>query len=121
MYNSSTKKLKAVLVAILAIVLLVNAVLPMTVMGSSKKNTGDYQYYVIKSGDTLTRIAKTHGVTVSDIMTRTPKMVSPRTKITEIQNIMHRHKIHSVLVTDKEHHLLGIVDSYAASLMEEKK
>lgn len=69
MYNSSTKKLKAVLVAILAIVLLVNAVLPMTVMGSSKKNTGDYQYYVIKSGDTLTRIAKTHGVTVSDIMT----------------------------------------------------
>ena len=44
MYNSSTKKLKAVLVAILAIVLLVNAVLPMTVMGSSKKNTGDYQY-----------------------------------------------------------------------------
>lgn len=69
MYNSSTKKLKAVLVAILAIVLLVNAVLPMTVMGSSKKNIGDYQYYVIKSGDTLTRIAKTHGVTVSDIMT----------------------------------------------------
>lgn len=69
MYNSSTKKLKAVLVAILAIVLLVNAVLPMTVMGSSKKNSGDYQYYVIKSGDTLTRIAKTHGVTVSDIMT----------------------------------------------------
>lgn len=69
MFNSSTKKLKAVLVAILAIVLLVNAVLPMTVMGSSKKNTGDYQYYAIKSGDTLTRIAKTHGVTVSDIMT----------------------------------------------------
>ena len=69
MFNSSTKKLKAVLVAVLAIVLLVNAVLPMTVMGSSKKNSGDYQYYVIKSGDTLTRIAKTHGVTVSDIMT----------------------------------------------------
>lgn len=69
MYNSSTKKLKAVLVAILAIVLLVNAVLPMTVMGSSREDTGDYQYYVIKSGDTLTRIAKTHGVTVSDIMT----------------------------------------------------
>ena len=69
MYNSSTKKLKAVLVAVLATVLLVNAVLPMTVMGSSKKNSGDYQYYVIKSGDTLTRIAKTHGVTVSDIMT----------------------------------------------------
>lgn len=54
--------------------------------------------------------------TVSDIMTRTPKMVSPKTKITEIQRIMHRNKIHSVLVTDKGGHLLGIVDSYAASL-----
>ena len=59
--------------------------------------------------------------TVSDIMTRTPKMVSPKTKITEIQRVMHRNKIHSVLVTDKDHHLLGIVDSYAASLMEDKK
>lgn len=54
-------------------------------------------------------------------MTRTPKMVSPKTKITEIQRVMHRNKIHSVLVTDKDHHLLGIVDSYAASLMEDKK
>ena len=54
---------------------------------------------------------------VSDIMTPTPKMVSPATKITEIQSIMHKHKIHSVLVTDKSKHLLGIVDSYAASLM----
>ena len=54
---------------------------------------------------------------VSDIMTPTPKMVSPSTKITEVQRIMHKHKIHSVLVTDKNQHLLGIVDSYAASLM----
>jgi len=69
MYNSSTKKLKAVLVAVLAIILLVNAVLPMTVMGSSRDESADYQYYVIKSGDTLTRIAKSYGVTVSDIMT----------------------------------------------------
>ena len=69
MYNSSTKNLKAVLVAVLALVLLVNAVLPMTVMGSGRDTGTDYQYYVIKSGDTLTRIAKNHGVTVSDIMT----------------------------------------------------
>lgn len=55
--------------------------------------------------------------TVSDIMTKEPKKVSPKTKITEIQRIMHRNKIHSVLVTDKENHLLGIVDSYAAALM----
>lgn len=54
---------------------------------------------------------------VSDIMTREPKMVSAKTKLSEIQRIMHQHKIHSVLVTDKERRLLGIVDSYAASAM----
>lgn len=55
--------------------------------------------------------------TVADIMTRQPKTVPPKTKITEVQKIMHRHKIHSVLVTDSKNHLLGIVDSYAAALM----
>lgn len=55
--------------------------------------------------------------TVSDIMTRTPKMVAPTTKIMEIQRLMHQYKIHSVLVTDEQQHLLGVVDSYAATLM----
>jgi arabinose-5-phosphate isomerase len=57
--------------------------------------------------------------TVSEIMTRTPKIVSPTTKVTEIQRVMHQYKIHSVLVCDKEKHLLGIVDSYAASLLNQ--
>ena len=51
--------------------------------------------------------------TVSDIMTKTPKLVLPTTKITEIQRIMHNHKIHTVLVVDEEKHLLGVVDHYA--------
>ena len=55
--------------------------------------------------------------TVADIMTRQPKTVPPNTKITEVQEIMYLHKIHSVLVTDDKNHLLGIVDSYAAALM----
>lgn len=49
---------------------------------------------------------------VSDIMTYTPKMVAPNTKISEIQKIMNKYKIHSVLVVDEEKHLLGIVDHY---------
>ena len=49
--------------------------------------------------------------TVSDIMTRQPKTVSPDTKVTEIQRIMQRHNIHSMLVVDAEGHLLGIIDS----------
>ncbi|MBO5611570.1 MAG: KpsF/GutQ family sugar-phosphate isomerase [Prevotella sp.] len=50
--------------------------------------------------------------TVSDIMTTTPKCVPTTMKITEIQEIMHKHKIHSVLVTDEEKHLVGVVDHY---------
>ena len=40
--------------------------------------------------------------TVADIMTREPKTVLPNVKVSEIQRIMHRYKIHSVLVCDKE-------------------
>ena len=54
--------------------------------------------------------------TVSDIMTRTPKIVSPQTKISEVQKLMNKHKIHNVLVSDGEGHLLGIVDRYACVL-----
>lgn len=55
--------------------------------------------------------------TVADIMSREPKTVLPNVKVSEIQRIMHRYKIHSVLVCDKEKHLLGIVDSYASSML----
>ena len=54
--------------------------------------------------------------TVSDIMTRNPKMVLPDTKITEIQQIMHKHKVHTVLVVDKDRHLLGVVDHYSCMI-----
>ena len=49
---------------------------------------------------------------VSDIMTTTPKVVTRTTKISEIQAIMNKYKIHSVLVVDDDKHLLGIVDHY---------
>ncbi len=55
--------------------------------------------------------------TVADIMTREPKTVLPNVKVSEIQRIMHKFKIHSVLVCDKDKHLLGIVDSYASSML----
>jgi len=54
--------------------------------------------------------------TVQDIMTTTPKTVCPQTKITEIQRIMQKHKIHSVLVVDNDHHLLGVVDHYSCMI-----
>lgn len=54
--------------------------------------------------------------TVSDIMTRTPKVVSPQTKISDVQNMMNKYKVHSVLVVDDDNHLLGVVDHYSCML-----
>lgn len=54
--------------------------------------------------------------TVADIMTRTPKMVSPDTKISEVQKVMNKYKVHSVLVVDEHNHLLGVVDHYSCML-----
>ena len=54
--------------------------------------------------------------TVSDIMTKEPKVVLPTTKITEIQQIMQQNKVHTVLVCDAERHFLGVVDHYSCML-----
>ena len=54
--------------------------------------------------------------TVSDIMTRTPKTVRPDTKIAEIQGIMNKYKVHSVLVIDDDNRLLGVVDHYSCMI-----
>ena len=60
--------------------------------------------------------AKFFDHTVSDIMTRTPKTVKADTKITEIQRIMNKYKVHSVLVVDGDNHLLGVVDHYSCMI-----
>lgn len=55
-------------------------------------------------------------VTVADVMTHSPKCVRENMKISEIQHLMHQNKIHAVLVTDEESHLIGIVDSFSCML-----
>ena len=54
--------------------------------------------------------------TVADIMTTRPKTVLTDTKISEVQGIMNRYKVHSVLVTDGHNHLLGVVDDYSCMI-----
>ena len=54
--------------------------------------------------------------TDNDIMTTTPKMVLPTTKIADIQQIMQKYKIHTVLVADEETRLIGIVDHYSCMI-----
>ncbi len=53
---------------------------------------------------------------VSEAMSHNPKCVMPDTKITEIQDIMQKNKIHTVLVTNEDHHLLGVVDHFSCML-----
>lgn len=55
-------------------------------------------------------------LTVADIMTTDPKEVSPDTKVTQIERILHQFKIHSVLVVDDSHRLLGVVDSFSTMI-----
>ena len=52
-------------------------------------------------------------LTVAEAMTKTPKKIGPNAKLTEIQAMFRRHKIHSLLVVDSDEHLIGIVDYFA--------
>ena len=54
--------------------------------------------------------------TVGDIMTTSPKTVQPQIKISEIQKIMNKYKVHSVLVVDDNYRLLGVVDHYSCMI-----
>ena len=60
--------------------------------------------------------AESFNKTVADIMTVHPKTVSPHAKISDIQQIMNRHKVPSVLGVDEENHLLGVVDHYSCMI-----
>ena len=51
-------------------------------------------------------------LSVREAMTATPKIISPEAKLTTIQQMFRKHKIHSLLVMDKEK-LVGIVDYFA--------
>ena len=55
-------------------------------------------------------------LTVNDIMTKNPKVVTPETKISTIDNILQKNKIHAVLVVDDKKRLVGIVDSFSIML-----
>lgn len=52
-------------------------------------------------------------LSVKDIMTVNPKTIGPDAKLTQIQAMFRKHKIHSLLVVDADRHLIGIVDYFA--------
>lgn len=75
---------------------------------------------IVTDGDVRRAMETLHNasfdVTVGEMMTRTPKCVRPDTKVTEIERILQENKIHSVLVTDENGRLQGIVDSFSAAI-----
>lgn len=52
-------------------------------------------------------------LTVAEAMTKNPKMIGPEAKLTQIQMMFRKHKIHSLLVVDENKKLIGIVDYFA--------
>ncbi len=52
-------------------------------------------------------------LSVADVMTKTPKTIGPDAKLTQIQYMFRKHKIHSLLVVDSDYSLVGIVDYFA--------
>ncbi|MBR1889231.1 MAG: KpsF/GutQ family sugar-phosphate isomerase [Alloprevotella sp.] len=75
---------------------------------------------LITDGDVRRAIQHSHDdffkKSVADFMTKNPVCVSPKTKVSKIESILHERKIHCVLVTDSEKKLLGIVDSFSTQL-----
>jgi arabinose-5-phosphate isomerase len=49
---------------------------------------------------------------VEEIMTRTPKRVSEDDRITDAEELMQQHKIHSLIVTSPDGKLAGIIELY---------
>ena len=71
---------------------------------------------IVTDGDVRRAMERHHtkffSSTVADIMTRHPKCVSADTKVVDIDEMMHNHKIHCVLVTDEQGKLIGVIDSF---------
>ncbi|MBP3228619.1 MAG: KpsF/GutQ family sugar-phosphate isomerase [Bacteroidaceae bacterium] len=72
---------------------------------------------IITDGDLRRALQASHDAFFSlkagDIMSASPKTVSPDTRIADVEDILNRNKIHAVIVTDPDRRVLGIVDSFS--------
>ncbi|MBQ9362319.1 MAG: KpsF/GutQ family sugar-phosphate isomerase [Bacteroidaceae bacterium] len=79
--------------------------------------TADRIVGIITDGDIRRAVqgAQTNfiNLTVAEAMTKTPKTINPEAKLTKIQEMFNRYKIHSLLVVDGNKKLVGIVDYFA--------
>lgn len=52
-------------------------------------------------------------LTVQEIMSRNPKTILETAKLSEAEELMRRHNIHSLIVVDKNGQLKGIIDTFS--------
>ena len=52
-------------------------------------------------------------VTVEEVMTKNPKTINQEAKLTQIQSMFRKYKIHSLLVVNNTNKLVGVVDYFA--------
>lgn len=81
-------------------------------------NPGDDQILgIITDGDIRRAVEGAQqnflSLTVAQAMTKNPKTIGPEAKLTHIQMMFRKHKIHSLLVVDENDKLIGIVDYFA--------
>lgn len=85
-------------------------------MGVAAIMEGDRIAGLVTDGDVRRAMQKYQSrffdLTAEEIMTRTPKIVPETARITEAEDIMRKHKIHSLLVVDGNGKLTGIVELY---------
>jgi arabinose-5-phosphate isomerase len=71
---------------------------------------------IITDGDVRRAVQKYQrrmfDITVSDVMTPDPKTCRPETTLSEVDNILRRHNIHALVVTDAAGTVKGVIDSF---------
>ena len=76
---------------------------------------------VITDGDVRRAMAKYKerffSIQAEEIMSRTPKTISPEARITAAEGMMRVHKIHSIIVTDDNSAVVGVVEFFNVSVL----
>lgn len=76
---------------------------------------------VITDGDVRRAMAKYKerffSIQAEEIMSRTPKTISPEARITAAEEMMRVHKIHSIIVTDDNSTVVGVVEFFNVSVL----
>lgn len=85
-------------------------------LGAAVITDGDQILGVVTDGDVRRAMQKFRerffDITVEEIMTPNPKFIRTTDRITDAEDLMHRHKIHSLIVVDEADKLAGIVEFY---------